>query len=80
MDIPETLSYDDILLLPGYSELLPRNVSVRTRLAGELYLNAPVLSAAMDTVTEEKLAIARKCRQIRSAPSSVTSTGLSTRR
>ena len=58
MDIPETLSYDDILLLPGYSELLPRNVSVRTRLAGELFLNTPVLSAAMDTVTEDKLAIA----------------------
>jgi len=58
MDIPETLSYDDVLLLPGYSELLPKDASVRSRLAGELYLNAPILSAAMDTVTEDRLAIA----------------------
>jgi len=58
MDIPETLSYDDVLLLPGYSEMLPKDASVRTRLAGDLYLNAPVISAAMDTVTEDRLAIA----------------------
>ncbi len=58
MDIPETLSYDDVLLLPGYSELLPKDASVRSRLAGDLYLNLPVLSAAMDTVTEDRLAIA----------------------
>ncbi len=58
MDIPETLSYDDVLLLPGYSDLLPKDADVRSRLAGDLYLNVPVLSAAMDTVTEDGLAIA----------------------
>ncbi|MBN2873661.1 MAG: IMP dehydrogenase [Spirochaetales bacterium] len=58
MDIPETLSYDDVLLLPGHSELLPRDADVRTRLAGDLRLNVPILSAAMDTVTEDRLAIA----------------------
>ncbi|MBU0926147.1 MAG: IMP dehydrogenase [Spirochaetes bacterium] len=58
MDIPETLSYDDVLLLPGYSEMLPKDADVRSRLAGDVYLNAPVLSAAMDTVTEDRLAIA----------------------
>jgi len=56
--IPETLSYDDVLLLPGYSDILPKDASVRSRLAGDLYLNAPILSAAMDTVTEDRLAIA----------------------
>lgn len=58
MVIPETLSYDDVLLLPGYSEILPKEASVRSRLAGDLWLNAPILSAAMDTVTEDRLAIA----------------------
>ncbi|OHD16544.1 MAG: IMP dehydrogenase [Spirochaetes bacterium GWB1_59_5] len=58
MIIPETLSYDDVLLLPGYSEILPKEASVRSRLAGDLWLNAPILSAAMDTVTEDRLAIA----------------------
>jgi IMP dehydrogenase len=54
----EALSYDDVLLLPGYSDTLPRDCDVRTRLCAEVYLNVPILSAAMDTVTEEKLAIA----------------------
>nr|HPG86079.1 IMP dehydrogenase [Spirochaetales bacterium] len=58
MEIRETLSYDDVLLEPGYSAILPKDASVRSRLAGELYLNAPILSAAMDTVTESELAIA----------------------
>jgi len=58
MVIPETLSYDDVLLLPGYSDLLPRDADLRSRLAGDIYLNVPVLSAAMDTVTEDRLAIA----------------------
>jgi len=52
------LSYDDVLLLPGYSEVLPRDCDIRTKLCGDVYLNIPVISAAMDTVTEEKLAIA----------------------
>ncbi|MDR0554685.1 MAG: IMP dehydrogenase [Treponema sp.] len=54
----EALSYDDVLLLPDYSDTLPRDCDVRTRLCGEIILNAPVISSAMDTVTEEKLAIA----------------------
>lgn len=54
----ETLSYDDVLLLPGYSEILPREADVRTRLAADIRLNVPILSAAMDTVTEDRLAIA----------------------
>lgn len=58
MNIPETLSYDDVLLLPAYSDMLPRDADVRTRLAGDIRLNVPVISAAMDTVTEDRLAIA----------------------
>ncbi len=54
----ETLSYDDVLLVPGYSEVLPRETDVSTRLAGNVRLNVPVISAAMDTVTEEKMAVA----------------------
>jgi len=51
------LTFDDVLLAPGYSEVLPADVDLRTRLAGNLYLNIPVLSAAMDTVTEARMAI-----------------------
>lgn len=58
MQIEEKFSYDDVLLVPGYSEVLPSAVDTKTRLAGDLALNIPVLSAAMDTVTEEELAIA----------------------
>ena len=54
----EALTFDDVLLLPGYSEILPNDVSLRTRLSRDLFLNIPVLSAAMDTVTEARLAIA----------------------
>ena len=54
----ESLSYDDVFLLPGYSDLLPRECDVSTRLCADLRLNIPIISAAMDTVTEEKLAIA----------------------
>ncbi|RMD72516.1 MAG: IMP dehydrogenase [Bacteroidetes bacterium] len=54
----EALTFDDVLLVPAYSEVLPREVDVRTQLTRELRLNAPVVSAAMDTVTEYKLAIA----------------------
>ncbi|MDR2718643.1 MAG: IMP dehydrogenase [Treponema sp.] len=52
------LSYDDVLLLPGYSDTLPKNCSIQTILCDGISLNAPIISAAMDTVTEEKLAIA----------------------
>jgi IMP dehydrogenase len=54
----EALSYDDVLLLPGYSDILPRDCDITTRLCAGVRLNVPVISAAMDTVTEEKLAIA----------------------
>ena len=52
------LSYDDVLLMPGYSEILPKDCDVKTTLCAGINLNVPVISAAMDTVTEEKLAIA----------------------
>jgi IMP dehydrogenase len=54
----EGLSYDDVLLLPGYSEILPKDCNIKTVLCDSIKLNVPVISAAMDTVTEEKLAIA----------------------
>jgi len=52
------LTFDDVLLLPAYSEVLPDQVDLRTRLAGDIYLNIPLMSAAMDTVTEANMAIA----------------------
>jgi len=58
MEIFEKFSYDDVLLVPRYSDVMPGDVKVRTRLAGNIYLNVPVLSAAMDTVTEDSMAIA----------------------
>ncbi|MTI15278.1 IMP dehydrogenase [Sansalvadorimonas verongulae] len=54
----EALTFDDVLLVPGYSEVLPKSVSLKTRLTREIELNIPLLSAAMDTVTEARLAIA----------------------
>jgi IMP dehydrogenase len=54
----EALTFDDVLLQPAYSEVLPRQVNLATRLTARISLNIPLLSAAMDTVTEAKLAIA----------------------
>ncbi len=54
----EALTYDDVLLLPSYSEVLPREVSTQTKLTKKIDLNIPIVSAAMDTVTEADLAIA----------------------
>ena len=54
----EGLTFDDVLLMPSYSEVLPRDVSTKTRLTKTITLNVPMLSAAMDTVTEATLAIA----------------------
>ncbi|HEY8397428.1 MAG TPA: IMP dehydrogenase [Flavihumibacter sp.] len=54
----EGLTFDDVLLVPAYSEVLPREVNIRTRLTKTISLNIPMLSAAMDTVTEAQLAIA----------------------
>ena len=54
----ESLTFDDLLVEPGYSEILPSQTDVRGRLAENIWLNIPILSAAMDTVTEGRLAIA----------------------
>ena len=55
---PEGLTFDDVLLVPAYSEVLPREVSIKTRFSRNIALNIPIVSAAMDTVTEAPLAIA----------------------
>ena len=52
------LTFDDVLLLPDYSEVLPNNVDLTTRLTKNLSLNIPIISSAMDTVTEVDMAIA----------------------
>jgi IMP dehydrogenase len=54
----KALTFDDVLLVPAYSELLPRDASLRTRLTRSIQLSIPLVSAAMDTVTESPLAIA----------------------
>ncbi|MDH4020039.1 MAG: IMP dehydrogenase [Xanthomonadales bacterium] len=56
--IGEALTFDDVSLIPSYSDVLPKDVSLQTRLTKELSLHAPLISAAMDTVTEARLAIA----------------------
>ena len=56
--VTEGLTFDDVLLIPSYSEVLPREVDLRTQFTRNIILNTPVVSAAMDTVTEYKLAIA----------------------
>ncbi|PIE03970.1 MAG: IMP dehydrogenase [Spirochaetales bacterium] len=58
MKITEGLSYDDVLLVPSYSEVAPGNTDVSVQLGKKIRLNIPILSAAMDTVTEDRLAIA----------------------
>jgi len=57
-NIQKALTFDDVLLVPAYSNVLPRDVSLRTQLTRNISLNIPLLSAAMDTVTESRLAIA----------------------
>jgi IMP dehydrogenase len=54
----EALTFDDVLLQPGHSEVMPGQTDIRTRIAGDIDLNLPILSAAMDTVTDSRLAIA----------------------
>ena len=56
--IQKALTFDDVLLVPAHSSILPRDVSLRTQLTRNISLNVPLLSAAMDTVTESRLAIA----------------------
>jgi IMP dehydrogenase len=55
---PEALTFDDVLLVPGYSAVHPRSVELRTRFSRRIALNVPIVSAAMDTVTEWELAVA----------------------
>jgi len=56
--IGEGLTYDDVLLIPNYSEILPREVSIQSKFSRNITLNVPIVSAAMDTVTESAMAIA----------------------
>jgi IMP dehydrogenase len=58
MKLIDGLSYDDILLKPGYTEVVPHQTDITARLGGDIKLNVPIISAAMDTVTEMELAIA----------------------
>jgi len=56
--VSEGLTYDDVLLIPNYSEVLPRDVSIRTKFSRNIWLNVPIVSASMDTVTESAMAMA----------------------
>ncbi len=56
--LPEALTFDDVLLRPGHSRVMPSSVDITTRLTREITLNLPIVSAAMDTVTEARMAIA----------------------
>ena len=56
--VVEGLTYDDVLLAPAYSEVLPREVELKSKFSRNITVNTPIASAAMDTVTESKLAIA----------------------
>ena len=57
-NIQEALTVDDVLVIQGMSKPLPRNVDLKTLLTSDIKLNIPIISAAMDTVTESKMAIA----------------------
>jgi IMP dehydrogenase len=56
--VGEGLTYDDVLLIPAYSEILPREVNITSKFSKNIKLNVPIVSAAMDTVTESAMAIA----------------------
>src|SRR5215469_11505060 len=56
--VPEALTFDDVLLLPARSDVVPALVNTQTQLTRNIRLNAPIISAAMDTVTESHMAIA----------------------
>ena len=56
--LQKALTFDDVLLVPAYSDVLPKDTTLKTRLSRNIDLNIPLLSAAMDTVTEARLAIA----------------------
>ena len=54
----EALTFDDVLLVPAYSEIVPKDVETKTRLTRKIEINVPLISAAMDSVTESRTAIA----------------------
>ncbi|MBR4116380.1 MAG: IMP dehydrogenase, partial [Bacteroidales bacterium] len=56
--IGEGLTFDDVLIVPRYSEVLPSQVDITTRLTRNITMNCPIVSAAMDTITDSRLAIA----------------------
>lgn len=56
--VQQSLTFDDVLLVPAHSTILPKDVSLKTKLTRAIHLNMPLISAAMDTVTEARLAIA----------------------
>ncbi|NCC18193.1 MAG: IMP dehydrogenase, partial [Bacteroidia bacterium] len=56
--VGEGLTYDDVLLVPAYSDIIPRDVKVNSLFSRNIPINIPLVSAAMDTVTEAKMAIA----------------------
>ena len=58
IEMPEGLTFDDVLLVPRHSDVIPRDAGLATRFARDVPMNIPIASAAMDTVTEEKLAVA----------------------
>jgi len=62
-ELKKALTFDDILLVPAHSEVLPKQVSLTSKLTNKITLQTPIISAAMDTVTEGKLAIALRKRE-----------------
>ena len=61
--IKEAITFDDVLLVPAYSEVIPNEVNLETKLTNKIKLNIPFMSASMDTVTEHQMAIAMADRK-----------------